>query len=272
MIFLTTLTTMPEFFWRALIGGVGVACIAGPLGAILVWRRMAYFGDTLAHGGLLGVTLGLILNLSPVAGILIVALLLALTLTGMQRQVYIASDTFLGILSQTTLALGMIALVLVKGNSVDVMGYLFGDILTLTKTEVAQIYIGGALALVGLLFLWRQLLSATVHEDLARVEGVKIEWVRFAYLVLLAGIVALAIKIIGILLITALLIIPVAVVRPFSRSPEQLVLFASAVGALSVIVGLFSSYYWDVPSGPAIVCVLAILFFAVFGLVIRRKI
>lgn len=252
---------MDDFLIRALAGGVGVALAAGPLGAFVVWRRMAYFGDTLAHAALFGVALGFLLNINVNVGVMVVCVLLALALVGMQQQRRLASDTLLGILSHSTLSLGLVALAFLEHLRVDLMGYLFGDILAITTIDVVWIYAGGALALGVLLMIWRPLLSMTVHEELARVEGVPVVAVRLTYMVLIALVVAVAMKVVGILLVTSLLIIPAATARGFSRTPEQMALLASVAGSLAVIGGLWGSYAWDLPAGPAVVVTAAALFF-----------
>lgn len=243
-----------------LVGGVGVAFVAGPLGALMVWRRLAYFGDTLSHSGLLGVTLALALQINVTFGVCVIALLVALFLLWLQTRSMLASDTLLGLLSHTTLALGLLTLALVKGIQVDVLGFLYGDILAITAKDVLMVYVGGAVVLITLATLWQSLLRITVHSELAQVEGVPIQQVQAGYLLLLAIVVAIAIKIVGVLLITALLIIPAAAARFWAKSPEQMAGLASVVGIISVVMGMFASHLWDVPTGPAIVVISACIF------------
>jgi len=251
---------MDDFLLRALAGGVGLALLTGPLGSFLVWRRMAYFGDTLAHSGLLGVGLGIILGLDPVLGVIAVCTAIALCLVVLQRQQRLASDTLLGIMSHTALSLGLVALAFIPAVRVDLVAYLFGDILAITQTEVYWIWGGGAVALVLLALLWRPLLALTVHEELARVEGVPVFAVRLLFMLLLAVVIALAMKIVGILLITSLLIIPAATARRFAANPELMALLASVFGVLAVGGGIWGSLLWDTPTGPSVVVAAALLF------------
>lgn len=251
---------MEDFLWRALAGGCGVAMLAGPLGVFVVWRRMAYFGDTLAHAALLGVALGVLTGLAPTSGVLVLCTVLALVLTLLQRQQQVASDTLLGIVSHATLSLGMVALAFLESVRVDLISYLFGDILAITTTDLLVIYGGGLVVLLALLWLWRPLLAITVDADLARVEGVAVQRVELAFMLLLALVVAMAMKLVGLLLITALLVIPAATARRFARTPEQMALYAAMAGGLAVILGLGSSMAWDIPSGPAVVVAAAGLF------------
>ncbi|HLB06212.1 MAG TPA: metal ABC transporter permease, partial [Alphaproteobacteria bacterium] len=254
---------MPEFMLRALVGGVAVALVAGPLGCFVVWRRMAYFGDALAHSALLGIALGVVLHISPLLGVVGVAAATALMLVLAQRQSLVPIDSVLGMLAHTTLALGLIAIALVRGPSLDLFGFLFGDILALAWDHFPWIIGGGVLALGVLAAIWRPLLNMTVHEELATVDGVRTGLVRIAYLLLIALTVAIALKIVGVLLITSLLIIPPAAARRFARTPEQMAALAAGAGALSVAGGLAGSYAWDLPAGPSVVAAAAALFVAV---------
>ncbi|MCB1769555.1 MAG: metal ABC transporter permease, partial [Candidatus Competibacteraceae bacterium] len=221
---------MDDFLIRALLGGLGVALAAGPLGAFIVWRRMAYFGDTLAHSGLLGVMLGIVLNVNPEVGVVATCLTVALALVLLQRQRWLAADTLLGILAHTSLSLGLVTLAFLETVRVDLVGYLFGDILAISPNDLYWIWGGVLLALAALVWLWRPLLAATVHEELAQVEGVPVFAVRLAFMLLIAIVIATAMKVVGILLITSLLIIPAAAARRFARSPEGMALLASGLG------------------------------------------
>ena len=262
---------MDDFLWRALAGGIGLALLTGPLGAFIVWRRMAYFGDTLAHSGLLGVSLGIILGLDPILGVVAVCVVIALLLVLLQRQQQLASDTLLGIMSHSALSMGLVALAFIPNVRVDLVSYLFGDILAISTAEVYWIWFGGALGLLVLTLLWRPLLALTVHEELARVEGVPVFFVRLIFMLLLAVVIALAMKIVGILLITSLLIIPSASARRFARNPETMALLASTLGVLAVGLGVWISLQWDTPTGPSVVVASAALF--VFSQIIplRRR-
>jgi len=251
---------MDDFILRALIAGAGVAIIAGPLGCFVVWRRMAYFGDTLAHAALLGVAAGFALNVAPIAGVIITCIAIGALLLGLQSQSKVPTDTLLGILSHAALSFGMIAIGFMETVRVDLMSYLFGDILSVTTTDIAWIY-GGAVGILGTLFaIWRPLVALTVHADLAVAEGVAATRIRIIFMVLIALTVALAMKIVGVLLISALLLIPTAAARRFSTGPESMALATVVLGLISVGGGLYSSLQWDLPSGPAIVATATVLF------------
>ena len=252
--------TMDDFLIRALVAGIGVAVIAGPLGVFVVWRRMAYFGSALSHAALLGVALGLLLNISPIAGVAAVCVAVAFVMTGLGRARHLGGDTVLGILSHAALALGLVAVAFLESARFDLMAYLFGDILAVSQTDIIWIYAGGAAVLGVLIYLWRPLLSITVHEELAEVEGVPTARVSLAFMVLLAIVVALAMKVVGVLLVTSLLIIPAAAARPLSRTPEVMAVIAAIIGAASVAGGLWGSFAHDIPAGPAIVVAATVLF------------
>ncbi|HLF58312.1 MAG TPA: iron chelate uptake ABC transporter family permease subunit [Alphaproteobacteria bacterium] len=244
---------MDDFVLRALAAGIGVALAAGPLGAFVVWGRMAYFGETLAHSALLGVALGLAVGLDPTWPVIAVAGVVALALAALQGSRGLATDTLLGIFAQGSLAASLVVLAFLKTVRVDLLGYLFGDVLAVTPSDVAFVWIAAAVSLAVLRLIWRPLLSLTVHEELARVEGVPVAKVRLVFMLLIALIVALAMKIVGLLPVTALLIIPAAAARPFSRIPEQMAALAAIIGCIAVALGLWGSLLWDTPSGPSIV-------------------
>ena len=258
---------LDDFFLRALIAAVGVALVAGPLGCFIVWRRMAYFGDTLAHSGLLGVTLGIVLGIEPVLGVGLTVVVLALMLVGLQQQQQIATDTLLGILAHSSLALGLVALSFLPGVRVDLLSYLFGDVLAVGRAGLLQIYLGGAAALLALILVWRPLLMATLHEDLARAEGVQVLRIRLVFMLTIAVVIAVAMKIVGILLITALLILPAATARLLARGPEAMALIAAALGSVAAVAGLCGSLAFDTPAGPSIIVAAAALF--ALGMAVR---
>ncbi len=244
---------MDDFLLRALLAGLAVVLMAGPLGVFIIWRRMAYFGDTLSHAAILGVALGFLLSININVGILVSTILVATLLILAQRQKKLGSDTLLGIMAHSALSLGLVLISFVEGVRIDIDSLLFGDILSVSWNDLAIIAVGVISVLAILLFIWKPLLSLTVHEELARVEGVNVSLISAIYTLLIAILVAIAMKIIGALLITSLLIIPAATARQFSRSPEAMALFSIIIGMIAVGLGLGSSFLWDTPTGPSIV-------------------
>lgn len=249
-----------EFLVRAALAGVGVALVAGPLGCFVVWRRLAYFGDTMAHSALLGVALGLALGISTQIGVLVVALTVAVLLAVLERLRTIPSDTLLGILSHSALSIGLVAVGFMAWLRVDLLAYLFGDVLSVSWTDVATVLAGGAGVLAILAWLWRDLVAATVNPDLAAAEGVNVLRSRIVFTLLMAVVIAIAMKIVGVLLITSLLIIPAATARRFVGSPEAMAVVAALAGAVAVLGGLAFSLVADTPSGPSIVVTALALF------------
>lgn len=244
---------MPDFLLNALLAGLALALVAGPLGSFVVWRRMAYFGDTLAHAALLGVALGFLLDVSPTLAVTVGCVLLAVLLVTLQQRQPLASDTLLGILAHSTLSLGLVTISLLDEVRVDLMAYLFGDLLAVGHADLLWIVGGSALVLAALAWLWRSLLAITVHEELARVEGLPVAAIRLALMLLIAVVIAVAMKIVGVLLITSLLIIPAAAAQRHARTPEQMAAGASLIGLVAVCAGLTLSWYQDTPAGPSIV-------------------
>nr|VFJ42452.1 MAG: zinc transport system permease protein [Candidatus Kentron sp. DK]VFJ48119.1 MAG: zinc transport system permease protein [Candidatus Kentron sp. DK] len=257
---------MDDFLLRALAGGAVIAMVAGPLGCVVVWRRMAYFGAALSHSALLGIALGFLIGVSTEIGILAFCLLFAMALALLERQKILASDTLLGILAHGSLALGLITITLMDQLRIDLNAYLFGDILAITGQDLYLIHGLAVLVLGALALIWRPLLSATIQEDLAAVEGVPVERVRFVFILMMACVIAIGMKVVGVLLIVSLLIIPPAAARPISHTPERMAIVSSFFGVASVVAGLGASVYWDVPTGPAIVVAATVLFLSVAGI------
>ncbi|RYG92253.1 hypothetical protein EU803_07395 [Loktanella sp. IMCC34160] len=253
------MTFLDSFLIRAALAGVGVALAAAPLGCLIVWRRMAYFGDATAHASILGVALALALNTSVFGGALVVALLMAATVSTLSGRGY-AMDTLLGVMAHSALAIGLVAVSFLQGVRIDLMAYLFGDILAVGRVDLVVIW-GGVAVVLGLLWWrWSAILTATLSPDLAYAAGIDPKREQLALTVALALVVAVAIKVVGVLLIAALLLIPAAAARPFAATPERMALIAAGIGAGSALAGLQLSYLFDTPTGPTIVCVAAAVF------------
>ncbi|MCL4765383.1 MAG: metal ABC transporter permease [Hyphomicrobiaceae bacterium] len=248
---------MDPFLIRALAAGLGVAILAAPLGCFVVWQRMAYFGETVAQASLIGLALGLALQLDLTASALGVSAAMALLLVALARQSLVPLDSLLGFLAHSALAVGVVAASLVRGPPVDLLSYLFGDIFAVSAADLWWVYAGGAVVIAALVRLWRPLLSMAVHEELAAAEGVRRDLVKAGFAVLLALAIAVAIKVVGILLAIAFLIMPAAAARPLSDTPERMALLAAAIAVVGVLAGIQLSVSFDIPGGPAIVLVLA---------------
>ena len=251
---------MDDFFSRALIAGAGVALVAGPLGCFIVWRRLAYFGDTLSHAALLGVALGLLFQINITLSVFLVSVFVSLALIMLQRRVTLSADALLGLLAHSTLAFGMIALSFMTWVRVDLMGFLFGDILAVTPFDIALIWGGGLCILVVFMLFWQSLFASTINFEIAQAEGMRPEQANFVFMLLMAVVIAIAMKILGVLLITSMLIFPAAIARRFSSGPEQMALLAAIIGVVVVFGGLYGSLQWDTPAGPSIVAAASAFF------------
>lgn len=251
---------MDDFIWRALLAGLAVVLMSGWLGVFLLWRRMAYFGDTLSHSALLGVALGLMTGTNLNLWVMLICVMVALLMLYVQHNPALGSDTLLGIIGHSALALGTVALTFLPNIRVDLMAYLFGDILAVTWFDVALTW-GLALLLMAVMTrVWRPLLALSVHTELAQVEGVKVWQVSASYMLLIALMVTVAMKVVGVLLLTALLIIPAATARRFARTPERMALLAIVLGVLALMLGMVISLQLDTPTGPSIVVAASFLF------------
>lgn len=255
------MTLFDSFLARATLAGLGVALAAGPLGCFVVWRRMAYFGDATAHASILGVALALAFSASIFAGALLVSLAMAVAITLLSGRGY-GTDTLLGVLAHSALAAGLVAVSFLPGVRIDLMAYLFGDILAVGKLDLAVIWGGAALVTALLAWRWQRLLTATLNPDLAQASGIDPAREQMVLTIALAVVVAVAIKVVGALLISALLIIPAAAARPLSATPERMAVVAAGIGAVAALGGMQLSYVFDTPTGPTIVCLAAALFLA----------
>lgn len=253
---------MADFILYALLAGVGLAVVAGPLGSFVVWRRMSYFGETLSHAALMGIAFGLLLEFNLQLSIIIACMLCAGLLILLERRSSLGIDALLGIIAHGSLALGVVLLSLSSRVGINLESYLFGELLTISLNDLIWVLGVCLIVMLALWYFWNSFLSVTVHRELAEIDGIKVARCQALLILLMAMLTAVAMKIVGVLLITALLIIPPAAARQLAKTPEQMALLASAIGALSVAMGLFTAFKLDIPVGPAIV-VIAMLIFAV---------
>ena len=250
---------MADFLWLAIAAGVIVSLIAAPLGTLVVWQRLAYFGDTLAHAALLGTALGLMLHINIWISVFIVALVVGAILALLQRKLAVSADSLLGIIAHGGLALGLVVFSF-STTRVDLNSFLFGDLLAVSVDDLMLIGTLGVLIAIALYIYWDKLLAITVHAELAAVEGLNVDRLRLLQLLLLALLVAVAMKVVGVLLVTALLIIPANCARPWSRTPEQMSSLAALFGACAVVLGIGLSMWLDTPTGASVVLSAALLF------------
>ena len=249
-----------DFFIRALVAGIGVAIVTGPLGCFVVWRRLSYFGDTLAHSALLGVTMAYSFQFNIAISVFLISSLIALILIKLQKRTNLPGDALLGLLAHSSLAVGLVVIGFLTIIRFDIMGLLFGDILAVNVTDLLIIWFGGGLILLVLKIIWKPLFASTVNYELAEAEGLNPDRAKAIFTILMAALIAISIKMVGLLLITGMLIIPAAMARNLSDSPFKMVLFSIIGGLLSVLIGLFSSLEFNTPSGPSIIAAALFLF------------
>ena len=249
-----------DFFVRALIAGIGVAIVTGPLGCFVIWRRLSYFGDTLSHSALIGVTIAFSFSINISLSVFIVSSIIALLLLSLQKRTQLPGDALLGLLAHSSIAVGLVLIGYLTFIRFDIMGLLFGDILSVTINDIYIIWFGGAIILIILYLIWRSLFAATVNYDLAAAEGMNPDRSNIIFTLLLAGVIGISIKMIGVLLITGLLLIPSALARNLSSNPSQMVLLSIVAGVISVVLGLFASLEINSASGPSIIVVALVLF------------
>jgi zinc transport system permease protein len=249
-----------DFLFRAFVAGIGLAIITGPLGCFIVWRRLSYFGDTLAHSALLGVVIAYALSFNIVLSVFIISGVISLSLLYLQKKTFLPNDALLGLLAHSVLAIGLVLLGILSFIRIDLMGLLFGDILSVNLNDLLIVWIGGAVVLGSLILIWRPLFAGTVNLELAKAEGLNSELANTIFTLLIAGVIAISIKIVGILLITGLLIIPASASRNLSSTPIQMAVIASIIGVISVALGLYSSMTWNSSTGPTILSVALVIF------------
>ena len=249
-----------DFFIRALIAGVGIALVTGPLGCFIIWRRLSFFGDTLAHAALLGVTMAVFFEINIAFSVFLISSVVALILLKLQQTTKLPGDALLGLLAHSSLAVGLVVIGFLTSIRFDVMGLLFGDILAVNQYDLLLIWIGGALILLILKFIWRPLFASTVNYELAEAEGMKPDKFNAIFTILTAALIAISIKIVGLLLITGMLIIPAAAARNVSNNPKKMVIFSVIFGLISVLAGLFTSLKINSASGPSIITATLLLF------------
>ncbi|MDA9557997.1 zinc ABC transporter permease subunit ZnuB [Vibrio sp.] len=263
---------MIEFLLPSIIAGIGIAIIAGPLGSFVVWRKMAYFGDTLAHASLLGIAFGFILDINLYLALVLCCLILATVLVALQKQSLVATDTLLGILAHSSLSLGLVSISFLDNVRIDLMSYLFGDLLSITPDDLLIIFSGIFITLILVVIFWRLLVTTSVSEEIALVEGYNPDKARIILMLLIGVVIAIGMKFVGALIMTSLLIIPAATARSLAKTPEAMAILSSLIGIIAVLSGIMLSWHYDTPAGPSVVlCATALFALSQLHNIIVRK-
>jgi zinc transport system permease protein len=244
---------LDDFLLRAVLAGLIMVVIAAPMGCLMVWQRLAFLSDTLGHAAVLGVGLGLMLQLEPIFGVLAVALVIVFSLSRVSSFNSALSETTLAIISHTGLAGGIILVGLLPGPAVNLEAILFGDLLATTSADLLNLLLTTVLLLVLLLRHWRAFVAVSVSREIAQAEGIEVRRIQFLMYIMIALLVAVMMKVMGVLLIAAMLVIPTTSARLFSRSPEQMVYISGLYGLFALGGGITSSFHFDWQTGPAIV-------------------
>lgn len=248
------------FAQRALAAGLALAVVGGVLGVFVVLRGMAFFSDAIAHASLLGIAVALLASVSPLTGALILAVLAAVLIATLRGRTVLSLDTLIGVFFSAAVALGVIVIGFIQGFRADLLAYLFGDVLALRAADVILAWTLSALVLVVFAFSWRDVVLSTLHRDLAAVEGVRVLRTELLFLVLVALVVAAAMRIVGVILVTALLVVPAATAQNLARTFRGMMIWSVVLSLLSFVIGILLSFGFNLPSGPTIVVTSAVLF------------
>ncbi len=244
---------LDDFLVRSIIAGLLMVSIAAPMGCLMVWQRLAFLSDTLGHAAVMGVGLGLLLQLPPMFGVLGVVVLIVVSLSQATSFNNALSETTLAIISHTGLAAGLILLGILPANTVSLEAILFGDLLAVTLTDLGMILVTTLVLAVLLLQHWRSFVAVSVSREIAQAEGIAVRKVQLLMYLMIAMLVAVMMKVMGVLLIAAMLVIPTSSARVLSSSPERMVMFSALFGFAALGGGIFSSFQFDWQTGPSIV-------------------
>jgi zinc transport system permease protein len=261
---------LDDFLVRSILAGLMMVSIAAPMGCLMVWQRLAFLSDTLGHAAVLGVGIGLLLEVNPMFGVLAVVILIVFSLSQVANFNNALSETTLAIISHTGLAGGLILLGALPSNSVSLEAILFGDLLATTRADLLMILLTTLILLILLLRHWRPFVALSVSREIAQAEGISVRKEQFLMYMMIALLVAVLMKVMGVLLIAAMLVIPTTSARLLSHNPEKMVFFSAVFGILSLAGGITSSFQFDWQTGPSIV--LSATAFLIITLLVTRQI
>jgi zinc transport system permease protein len=253
-----------SFIVRGLEAGIIVAIVAPLIGIFLVLRRYSLIADTLAHVSLAGVAIGLLFGINPVLAALGTALIASLGIEKLRDSKKVYGESALALFLSGSLALAIVLLGLARGFNANLFNYLFGSIATVTQSDVYIIYVLGFSVIAVLGFSYKELVYVTFDEESAKVSGIPTRFINTALIILTAITVALAIPIVGVLLIAALIVIPVVAALQLRQSFARTIIFAEIISIFSVISGIFVSFYLDLSTGGTIVLIMLAIFVCVF--------
>ena len=250
-----------SFMQRALIASVMVGILCPFVGNFVVLRRMSFFSDAISHAAFAGIAAGILLGIDLSLSSLAVAIIIAFVVAFLSEKTALSHDTIIGIAFSGAIAIGMLIIGMLEGYRTDVFTFLFGDILSITRKDLLLIFIIGTLTIITLLTFLKPFLQITFNRELAKVEGINVRFFEYLLFSIIAIVVTISLKIIGIILVTSLLIIPAAAAKNLASSMKRLFILSCFFGVISGIVGLAGSVYLNTASGPTIVLISIALFF-----------
>lgn len=257
------------FMQRALIGGAMIGVVCSVLGVFVVLKRLSFISAGVSHAAFTGIALSLLLGLPLFGGTVIFCVLVALAIGYVNRLGKIQEDTTVGIFYAASMALGVFLISLMKSKNINVMGYLFGNILAMSSGELISCCVVGSLILLVLFLFYKEFLIIVFDEDLAAISGIPNIFLNYLLLVLVAVSIVISIKVVGIILVSALIVAPAAIALQLSRDFDRVVLLSALVGLLGVEGGLILSYFLNSPPGASITILLVILF--LFAVLFAQK-
>ena len=256
---------LDHFMVRAVCSSLLLCALCGPMGCLVLWQRLGFLGDTLAHATLFGVCIAALSHLSPLLCVLVVTIVLALLLARFRDRAHMAMSTLLAIVAQSALALGVIGLSITPERS-NMTTFLFGDLLALSNKDILTLLVLVPVGLIVIKLLWIRLLKITLSEDIAASDGLNINFIRTAFMVTLALTVAIASQLVGILMVTSLMVLPAAAARVITKTPESMAVAATLIAMVGAIFGLYCSWMVNIPTTPMItLCFLGILLILLVG-------
>ncbi len=245
---------MSDFLIHALLASLGVALLAGPIGCLMIFKRVACLGDTLAHGAIFGVSLGLLTGIDPTITLAGVTIAWVTMLWYLNKDQTVSTDTAMAFLTHSALAVSIVLFAFVPLGAPNLMEAFIGNILTVGRADLWLIFGMDIVFGVLIALFWKKWILIAVHPDLAAASHIRVQSLRILFLMMVGLFIAFSIKMMGALLVPAFLIIPALAARSFAKTPEQMAFMATGIAILSAVTGLFASDKWDTPTGPMMVC------------------
>lgn len=258
-----------SFIVRGIEAGIMIALIAPLIGIFLVLRRYSLIADTLSHVSLAGVAIGLLLNINPIITAIIAAVSSSIIIEKLRLSKRIFGESALAIFLSGSLALAIVIVSLAHGFNVDLFNYLFGSIVTVSQIDVYIIGLLGLVVIASIIAFYKELVYVTFDEETAKVSGLPINFINILLIVLASFTVALAIPTVGVLLISALIVIPIVTALQFKRSFKQTIFIAELISSFSVLTGIFASFYLNLSSGGTIVLITIAIF--ILAILFKQK-